>query len=191
MGKIKIWLLLPMIVLLVGCGKETAGEVEQAMAFRSTLLEADGCSFTGKITADYGNNVWEFTVDCHADGEGNLSFEVVEPEPIAGITGTVEAQGGKLTFDDKALGFGLLAENRISPVSCPYMVARSWCTGFISAAGYDDSGLRMTVETTFEERPLTVDTWLDQEKGVPIFSEVCYNRERILWMSISEFEFDT
>ncbi len=191
MGKIKIWLLLPVLVLLTGCGEKASGQLETAMNFRSTLLAANGCSFTGKITADYGNHVWEFTVDCDTDGEGNLTFEVVEPEAIAGITGTVEARGGALTFDGKALGFGLLAENRVSPASCPYMVARSWCTGFISSAGCDDSGLRMTVETTFEECPLTVDTWLDPEKGVPIFSEVCYNRERILWMSISEFEFDT
>ena len=55
----------------------------------------------------------------------------------------------------------------------------------------EENGLRLTVDTSLEENPLTVDTWLDREKGIPIFAEVCYNGQRILTISISEFQYNT
>ena len=50
---------------------------------------------------------------------------------------------------------------------------------------------QVKTDTSFEENPLTVDTWLDREKGIPIWSEVCYNGQRILTISISEFQYHT
>ena len=73
----------------------------------------------------------------------------------------------------------------------PYVVSESWRTGYITSVGQDDSGLRLTVDTSFEENPLTVDTWLDEETGIPLFAEVCYNGQRILTVSISEFQYNS
>ena len=79
----------------------------------------------------------------------------------------------------------------MSPASAPYVVAESWRTGYITSVGQEENGLRLTVDTSLEEDPLTVDTWLDREKGIPIFAEVCYNGQRILTISISEFQYNT
>ena len=123
---------------------------------------------------------------------GSLALvNIVASMVFAGISGTVQSRGGKLTFDSTALAFGLLADGKVSPATAPYVVAESWRTGYITSVGQEENGLRLTVDTSLEENPLTVDTWLDREKGIPIFAEVCYNGQRILTISISEFQYNT
>lgn len=190
MGKLRIWLLVPMLLLLVGCGEDGEDRLQEALAFRSALQGAGGCSFLGEITADFGEYVYTFSVSCQVDATGTLTFQVTAPETISGITGSVSADGGALTFDDVALAFPTLAEGRVGPVTAPYLAAESWRTGYISAVGADEKGLRLTVDTSYEADPLVVDTWLDAEKGVPISSEVCYNGQRLLSISISEFQYN-
>ena len=102
MGKLRVWVLLPVLVLLCGCAAREESRMEEALAFRAALLGAGGCSFLGEITADYGDEVYTFTAACTTDAEGALSFSLTEPETIAGISGTVQSDGGKLTFDGTA-----------------------------------------------------------------------------------------
>ena len=192
MGKLRIWVLLQALLLLLwGCTSQEESRMDDALAFRSALVGAGGCSFLGEITADYGDEAYTFTAACTTDDTGALSFSLTVPETIAGISGTVQSRGGKLTFDSTALAFGLLADGKVSPATAPYVVAESWRTGYITSVGQEENGLRLTVDTSLEENPLTVDTWLDREKGIPIFAEVCYNGQRILTISISEFQYNT
>ena len=100
--------------------------MDDALAFRSALVGAGGCSFLGEITADYGDEAYTFTAACTTDDTGALSFSLTAPETIAGISGTVQSRGGKLTFDSTALAFGLLADGKVSPATAPYVVAESW-----------------------------------------------------------------
>ena len=54
-------------------------------------------------------------MDCQCDSQGDLTFAVTAPETITGITGKVSDAGGKLTFDDTALQFDLMAEEQVTP----------------------------------------------------------------------------
>lgn len=173
------------MVLLSGCGgKETAG-VKEAMAFRTSLLAAQGYSFSGNITADYGDRSCGFSVDCRGDRQGNLFFTVTAPETIAGISGQIDGQGGKLTFDDTALDFGLLADGQVSPVTCPYFMTEAWRNAYLSSAGQTEDGLRVTFDTSFDAAGMTVDLWLLE--GTPVFCELGYAGRRILSMEILNF----
>ena len=50
-----------MCVVLVGCqGKQSP--TQDALDFRTALLEAGGCRFRAVIGADYGDRVYSFTV---------------------------------------------------------------------------------------------------------------------------------
>ena len=95
------------MLFLCGCGNEK-GNMETALQLRNQLLQCERCTFQADITADYGEQLHRFVADCHADSDGNIYFTVMEPETIAGITGEIHASGGRLTFDDTALGFPLL-----------------------------------------------------------------------------------
>ena len=49
----------------------------------------------------------------------------------------------------------------------------------------DNTNARFLTEKDFDEKMLKVDTWF--ENGIPICAEVCYNNQRILNLTISDF----
>ena len=109
--------------------------MEQALQLREQLLHCEACTFQAEITADYGDQLHRFVVDCRGDREGNLQFTVLEPESISGITGEIHALGGRLTFSDTAIGFPMMADEMLSPVSAPWVLLKSLCSGYMHACG--------------------------------------------------------
>ena len=107
----KILLSLLVLAMLTGC-KNRDNSLEQGLALREKMLHS-GCSFSAEITADYGDRTFSFQMVCNADVEGNLTFAVQKPESISGITGTVSATGGKLTFENTVLAFSMMADGEI------------------------------------------------------------------------------
>ena len=69
----RIGALFLLAVVLSGCGKGVS-EVERGMALRSKLLQAGSCSFEAKITADYGDKLHTFSLECRGGNNGDLSF---------------------------------------------------------------------------------------------------------------------
>ena len=83
----KIWILCCLVLCLTACG-EKSQPTQKALDFRTGLMEAGGCSFTAVVTADYGDKVYPFTLDCSYTGD-SARLQVLEPESIAGIAATV------------------------------------------------------------------------------------------------------
>ena len=99
-------LLLAVAAMLCGC-RSTDEYLQRAMELRAELT-ANTVRFDAQILADYGDVTYEFRLACVADPDGTLTFTVTEPETIAGITGKVDASGGKMTFDGTALALSLI-----------------------------------------------------------------------------------
>lgn len=178
--------LLLVLVLLTGCARGEEA-IDRAMELRARILKGTGCSFTADITADYGDSVQHFTVECAGDAQGNLSFMVASPETISGITGSISEEGGKLTFDDVALAFPLLTQDQISPVTAPWIFLKTLRSGYLTAAGMDDDLLRVTIDDSYEDDALQLDIWLDAE-NLPVRAEILYDGCRILSLEIRNFE---
>ncbi len=178
--------LLLVVLMLSGCSRGSDA-IDRAMELRARLLKAEGCSFTAEITADYGDSLHTFTVDCQGDSQGNLSFTVTAPATIAGITGEVSNEGGKLTFDDVALAFPLLTQEQLSPVSAPWIFLKTLRGGYLTSAGEDDGLLRVTIDDSYEEDALMLDIWLD-EGNDPVRAEIVYDGSRILSVVVSNFQ---
>ncbi len=159
----------------------------QAIAFRSELIARGGCSFCAEITADYGQEVQHFTLECDVDGEGRVSFCVKEPDTIEGITGKTEGEKGSVTYDGLQLAFPLMVYDQISPVSAPALVAECWIKEFILSAGLSDAIYRVSYEKKIYGNDLLIDTYF--EKDIPISAELCYNGYRIVNISITHFSF--
>ena len=183
----RILVLICVVLLLAGCG---SGEepIDRAQALRQRLLSANGCSFTAVVTADFGDMTYAFTLDCAADSNGAMTFRVIAPETIEGISGRVSATGGKLTFDDTILSFPLLAEGELSPVSAPWLVYTALAGGYIRSCGEDGDGLRLTVDDTFREENLQLDLWTDSE-GLPKYAELLWQGRKLISMRIEDFRF--
>lgn len=177
-------LMMCLCLLLGGCGGRSQG-VSPAIAFRASLVQAGGCSFRAELTADYGDYVVPFALDCETEVNGQTHFTVAAPETLAGITAAVDETGGTVTYDGLMMDFGLLANGRLAPAAGPgrrgiLLVLR------LSRRGRGGGRrFRATYEKDYEEKMLKVDTWF--ENGIPIYAEVCYNGQRILNLTISEF----
>ena len=172
--------------LLFGCANEET-YLEPAIEFRAALLQAGGCRFHAQIEADYGDRVETFAVDCDCSSDGTANLTITEPESIAGITASVTERGGKITYDGMSVEFVLLANGNVSPAAAPALTALCWSGEYISAAGWDGDLYRVTYEKDFDEKRLQIDTYFKND--LPIFSEVCYNNQRILKLEISDYSF--
>ena len=175
-----------LLLFFTGCTGKT-GEIERGLALRSRLLSAESCSFDAEITADYGDKVYAFTLSCVGNAKGDLTFEVKQPESIAGITGKIDTQGGKLTFDDTVLHFELMADGQISPISAPWIFLKTLRSGYLRAAGMDAGYLRLTIDDTYEEDALQLDIWLG-EGDLPVRCEMPYGDRRILSLNVANFQ---
>ena len=157
------------------------------MQLRSKLLQASGCSFQAVITADYGDKIHMFTLSCSADADGDMTFTVIEPDTIAGITGMLSGEGGKLTFDGTALHFELMAENQLSPVIAPWILLKTLRSGFITSCCKEEDRLRLSIDDSYEEVALRLDIWLDSNH-LPDQSEILHNGRKILSVTVEQFE---
>ncbi|MDO5546792.1 MAG: hypothetical protein Q4F81_13420 [Eubacteriales bacterium] len=182
----KLLPLLLAVVLMTGCS-QTPKEVERALSLRSKLLQANSCTFDAEITADYGETLHVFRMNCTADPQGGVTFQVTAPESIAGITGQVSKQGGALTFDDTALYFDLLADEQLSPVSAPWVLIKALRGGFITSAGMEDDELRFSVNDSYEDDALNLDVWLDSG-DIPQRADICYAGKRILSLKLENVQ---
>lgn len=173
------------VLCLTGCGEKNK-ELERGLALRARALQGESCSFSAQITADYGDNLYEFTLDCQTDGQGEMAFQVTAPETISGITGTLSAGGGALTFDDTALAFPMLVEGLASPISGPWLFWKALTAGCITSAGLEGENLRLSVDDSYEANALQLDIWCD-DTDTPKRSEICQGGRRILTILLKDF----
>lgn len=174
------------IVLLGGCASADR-EMEQALSVRSRLANS-GCSFRCEITADYINTVEEFTLECATDTAASLTFTVVEPESVSGITGMVSAGEGKLTFDQTVLSFPLMADGRLSPVSSPWILIETLRSGYITACVREEELLHLTVDDSYADDALTLDVWIG-ENGSLNAAEISWQGRRVVSMKVEDFAY--
>lgn len=158
------------------------------MEFRASLLSGMGCSFQAVITADYQEELYSFTLDCHSDEKGSLHFTVVEPESISGISGLISGEGGKLTFDnDEALAFEMLADGQVTPVTAPWLLVKTLRSGYVTSCGMDGDLMRVSIDDSFQDEALHLDFWFTDE-NIPKHAEILWADRRILSLEVTKFE---
>ncbi len=179
-------LLVLLLSFFVGCSRSD-GDMQRILAFRSQIQNSKGCIFEAEVTADYGDKTYTFAMGCETDAHGNLSFTVRKPDSIADISGTVTTQGGKLTFDDTALAFHLLADGQLSPVSAPWIVMQALRGGYIRSYTMEGELLRLAVDDSYKSDALQLDIWFEKENQ-PVRADIFADNRRILVVCIKEFE---
>lgn len=175
-----------LLVFLVGCSAASP-MTDRVLDLRARLL-SNTCSFRTRITADYGDKTYTFTLDCTTDRSGQVSFTVSEPESIAGITGTLAQEGGKLTFDSVALDIALVADGQLAPVSAPWLLIHTLQSGCIVASGKADELTHLIIDESYADDAMTLDIWVDQEDR-PVRADVSWQGRRILAMEVEDFTY--
>lgn len=180
-------LLSVVLLLLVLCACTQQDGAGQAMAIRDRLLSAEGCSFVADISADYGDKIYSFTMNCTFDSMGNMNFNVQQPASISGVTGQIRDSDGFLTFDDKLLAFELLADDQITPVSAPWIVMKTIRSGYINACAQQEGIVHVTFDDSYEEDALQVDVWFQDQKMTA--AELLWRGRRIMTISVKTFTY--
>ena len=156
------------------------------MELRSRLLQSSQCSFSITADADYGSQIYSFSMDCTADPQGNIDFTVTEPESIAGISGKLSSESGTLTFEKTALHFPLMADELLSPVSAPWILLNTLRSGYLTSACEEEGQIRLSLDDRFEEDALGLDIWLDENR-LPVHADVLQEGRRILSLDVRNF----
>lgn len=177
--------LLAAVVMLCGCSLGS-GQMGEALAVRSRLLSASGCSFRCHLTADYTDTVEQFTLDCQTLTNGTLEFTVVEPESISGITGAVDSDEGALTFDGEVLAFPLMADERLSPISAPWILMNTLKNGYITACVQENELLHLSISDSYADDALELEVWVDGE-NCPVSAEISWQGRRVVSMTVENF----
>lgn len=170
--------------MLTGCAQHDA-LLDRAMTLRAQMI-ANAVSFDAEITADYGDVTYTFSMNCQVDTTGSMTFTVAEPDTLAGITGTISAAGGKLTFDDTALAFEMMADGQLTPVIGPWVLIKTLRSGYLTSCGMDADSLRLAIDDSYEEDALHLDIWLDGEDK-PKNADIYWEGRRLLSVTVSNF----
>jgi len=181
----RLGMMLAVLCILCGCQKRDVG-IDRCLQLRQQLLGGQGCSFHAVITADYGDKLHTFAMDCTSDEQGNLEFAVTEPASIAGITGTISEAGGKLTFNDAAVAFELLADGQLSPIGAPWVFLRALRGGYINSWSMEDDVLKLSLDDSYEDDALRLDIWADDD-NIPTRAEILFAGRRILTLQVDNF----
>ena len=175
------------VSILTGCDAADTS-VERAAELRKQLLEADACSFQATITADYGDALYTFQMECSSSQAGDLQFTVTDPEVISGISGTISAEEAALVFDDTIVAFPVLADGQITPVIAPWIFLNTLQSGYLKACSDTESGFCIYLDDSFEEDPLQLLITTDASME-PKFAEIYWHEQRIMSLDIRNFLF--
>lgn len=182
----KIFVLFSLVAaLLCGCNAQT-DRMQQALDFRAAVLES-GCGFKARVTADYGDRVFSFTLACTYSPESGGELTVLEPQTLAGIRAVCTAREARVEYDGLTFGLGDLGGGRLAPMQLPLILGQCWCGEYIAAAGEAENGWRMSCDMGYENDALRVDTWFS-EGGAPEYCEISADGELLLSAQLYEFQ---
>lgn len=174
-----------LVCLLSGC-RATDDQLDRALELRKNILEAESCAFQAIITADYSDALYTFQIECITDKIGDLQFKVNDPESISGITGSISQDNASLTFDDSILAFPMLADGQLTPVSSPWIFMKALRSGYLTACSEAGEGLCIYIDDSYEENPLHLEVYTDQNT-VPIHVDIVWQERRVLSLDIQNF----
>lgn len=161
--------------------------MEYALELRQKILAASQCRFEAEITADYADKLYTFSTECSVNNLGSLSFRIIMPQTLAGISGIIDQDEGKLTFEETAVSFPLMADGQLSPVSAPWIFIQTLRGGYLRSAGKEDNMVRLTIDDSYRDDALQLDIWLNDER-IPIQADILHNGSRILQIKLRNFQ---
>lgn len=130
----KFILILALIPLLSACGGDGGGnQAEQlALEIRTEFLNMTACDASMEVTADYGQRVYQYSIEVSYEKEGDTVLSVTAPENIAGITACLEHGQTALEYDGVRLETGPLSEDGLSPIDAVPALLEAAREGFLA-----------------------------------------------------------
>ena len=187
MGKKKLVpILLCLVLLLSGCRKENRA-LQSALDFRTALLGVQSCGFSAETEADFGDRIYDFTLECvYRPAEESASLTVTAPDTIAGISAEAGGRDAQLQFEDVSLELGTLAGGHVAPLELPRLLGNAWTGGYIDSVSEGGEGRLVTYRVGYGDEELVVYTYFNDQM-TPVRAEVYHGGTCVLSADIENF----
>lgn len=127
--------LLLLLLLLTGCGAQRDSYDAQAAQARVAYLAMQRCAGSVDLHVDYGERVYDYTIDFTQESEGETVLVLRAPEALAGITARIAEGETLLSFDGAQLETGALSEEGLTPLAGIPRVLAALRGGYIAETG--------------------------------------------------------
>ena len=128
---------LMMTLLLTGCGTTKDDSPENLAAqIRAEYLALHGWSSTVAISADYGEQVFDFAVEAVWQRDGDTVITVIEPQLISGVTARIRDGETVLEYDGAGFSLGMLDLSGLTPVSAIPALMNCITTGYMAQCSW-------------------------------------------------------
>lgn len=193
-------LLIPLL-LLAGCQGESGADPgggeqtaeEEARQVRTEFLAAGSCSGTAEVTADYGQRVYEFTLNFSWEKEGETVLTLTAPEELAGLTARAAQGQTRLEFDGISLDTGELTGEGLTPLELVPALMEWTQTGFMAQCVYETLGETPALRVQFRDPDMKAGTgtectaWFARTGHALLRTELFWNGELVLSGDFSDF----
>ena len=150
-------LLLPLCLLLSGCGRNRAAERYES--FAAALRERQDLCFDAAVRAEFEDRRMDFALS-YCDTEEGCTVTVLEPEELKGLKARLGPDGAELSYEGLVLDAGDLDEFGLSPMNALPLLAGTLRDGHLERAWQED-GLTVWELTADDEHSLSL--WVDED----------------------------
>lgn len=188
MRRVILPVLMISILLLSACGNGGAAE-EKLEKQRDTLAAAERVAFTAEVTASLGDEVFLCTLDCAATPE-EITVEVVEPSPVAGVKATVKNGEATLRYADVQLSVGTGLEDSPGPLGAMPLLFRALRVGHVIRAWTEKDGeASLIAAEIYADDDLALTMWFDAGTLSPVHASVSRDGAEVIRCAIRNFTF--
>ena len=130
-----------MMILLCACGAGGSNSPEHLAAqIRAEYLTLSGWSSDVSLSADYGEQVFDFAVNASWQRDGDTVITVTEPKLIEGITARIRDGETLLEYDSMGFSLGMLDLSGLTPVSAIPALMDCIVTGYMARCSWQGEG---------------------------------------------------
>lgn len=184
-----------LLLLLTACGGAGGSPAEElALAVRGDYLAMTACTATMDVTADYGERVYDYTIDVSYVKDGESVLTITAPAEIAGVTARISKESVVLEYDGVRWETGDLDGSGMSPVDAVPVLLEYAREGFMAECGMETLEERQALRVAFRDPEGTAGTgaecslWFDPETHALLRGELSQDGFVIIQCVFTQFE---
>ena len=188
-------LTMTLCLTLTCCSGEGGSQAEQlALDIRGEYLAMAGCTASMEVTADYGQRVYEYSMDLTWQREGESVLTLTAPESVAGVTARLVAGETTLDYDGVRVETGPLDDTGLSPVSAVPVLLDYAQSGYIAACGMETLEDREVLRVDCRDPEETPGTgrecilWFDPDTHALLRGELSQDGYTVIQCDFSNFQ---
>ena len=171
-------LMITPLLLLCSCSGQSPED--RGKRIQEEYAGLDSITVTAKVTADYGDKVYDFRLK-YTGSEEEGRVEILSPEAVKGLAVKIASGGRQLVFDGAELSLGSLTPEGLSPVDCLPVMIGQWKDGYISGSVSERLYGKDTAAVTFDmaENEYLI-TWFEDGTWLPVRAEMFFDGDMVL-----------